>query len=168
MKQTSNPGQRNAVPEQSSLSYRETPASAAAVTLLSLFCQWLNWFAYEKLDYPWGFTLITPLILCIMYHFVQLDSVPERKPEDEKPHFTRRFVYIFAALLPFLVGVLITVLMLLSNPQISVFDPDEDYAGTIPEVIAIYAGRFTITSLYLMIFGIIDIPLLNMADNRKK
>lgn len=61
-------------PERSFLLYEERPLTAAAVTLMSFFCQWANWFCYEKLGYSWGFTLVTPLILCIMYHFVQLDA----------------------------------------------------------------------------------------------
>ena len=35
-------------PERSFLLYEERPLTAAAVTLMSFFCQWANWFCYEK------------------------------------------------------------------------------------------------------------------------
>ena len=154
--------------EESKLSYRETPVSAAVISVLSLFCQWANWFVYEKVNYPWGFTFVTPLILCLMYHFVQLDSSAENNGSSESSGLTRRFVYLFAAIVPLLTGILITVVMLIFSPDISVFNPDKDYTGTFREVIAVYAGRFAVTSLYLTVFGIIDMPILKSADSRKK
>lgn len=146
---------------ESFLAFRERPFTAAAVTLTSLFCQWLNWFAYEKIGYVWGITLVTPLILCAIYHFVQLDG-------DCEGSFSRRFVFIFAAAVPLLIGILLTVIMLLAAPEISVFSPEADYRGTVREIIATYAGRFMFTSLYLLIFALIDIPVLKITDRKRK
>lgn len=147
--------------EGSFLTFRERPFTAAAVTLTSLFSQWLNWFAYEKIGYVWGITLVTPLILCIIYHFVQLDG-------GRKGSFSRRFVFIFGVAVPLLTGVVLTVIMLVAAPEISVFSPDADYEGTVREIIATYAGRFIFTSLYLMIFAVIDIPVLKITERKRK
>lgn len=143
-----------------SLNYRGGVMSAAVVFVLSLFVQWLNWFAYDKLDYPWGITLVTPLILCVMYHFVAFDA-------GKNGNFSRRFLFLFAAVLPLVFGVLATVVMFLTNPDISTFNADADYKGSAAEIVSTYSGRFVITSLYLLIFGIIDIPLLKAFDRRE-
>ncbi len=147
--------------ERSFLTFRESPFTASAITLTSLFCQWLNWFAYEKIGYVWGITFVTPLILCAIYHFVQLDGGREGS-------FSRRFVFVFAAAVPFLAGILLTLTMLLTAPEISVFSPDTEYKGTVKEIIATYAGRFMFTSLYMMLFAAIDVPILKNIDRKRK
>ncbi len=43
--------------EKGVLKFRESPFTALVITVLSLFCQFLNWFAYEKISYAWGITL---------------------------------------------------------------------------------------------------------------
>ena len=134
---------------RSFLKFREEPLSGLLITVISLFCQWAVWFVYEKINYAWGFTLVTPLVLCIMYHFVQLDGGREGS-------FSRRFFFIFSVLVPLLLGVILTGIMLLAAPEISVFSPDAEYRGTVREIIAIYAGRFVFTSLYLLIFAVFD------------
>ena len=134
---------------RSFLKFREGPLSGLLITVISLFCQWAVWFVYEKINYAWGFTLVTPLVLCIMYHFVQLDGGREGS-------FSRRFFFIFSVLVPLLLGVILTGIMLLATPEISVFSPDAEYRGTVREIIAIYAGRFVFTSLYLLIFAVFD------------
>ena len=136
-------------PDRSFLSFRENVFTAVAVTAASLFCQWANWFVYEKINYAWGFTLVTPLVLCLMYHFVQLDG-------GRKDSFSRRFFFIFSVAVPLLFGILLTGIMLLSAPDISVFSPEAEYRGTVRETIATYAGRFIFTSLYLLVFAVID------------
>ena len=145
------------------LKFREGPLSGLLITVISLFCQWAVWFVYEKINYAWGFTLVTPLVLCMMYHFVQLDSGREGS-------FSRRFIFIFSAAVPLLTGVILTVIMLLAAHDISVFSPEAEYRGTVREIIATYAGRFVFTSLYLLIFGIIDALILKKhgQDSRRE
>ncbi|WP_297958796.1 hypothetical protein [uncultured Ruminococcus sp.] len=149
--------------ERSFLRFRERPFTALAVTAASLFCQWLNWFVYEKINYAWGITLVTPLVLCMMYHFVQLDS-------GQEGSFSGRFLFIFAVAVPLMSGIILTVIMLLAAPEISVFSPDAEYRGTVRETIATYAGRFVFTSLYLLIFGVIDALILKKhgQDSRRE
>ena len=137
------------------LKYGASPVSALVITILSLFCQWLNWFAFEKIDYPWQITLITPLLLCVMYHMVQLDAGSEGC-------FSRRFFYIFSAVVPLIIGILLSAAMFLADPTI--FDPDTPFHGSISESIASYSGRFIVTSLYLVVFGIIDKFLLRLME----
>ena len=139
--------------ERSFLKFRESPFTALAITVLSLFCQFINWFAYEKIGYAWGITLVTPLVLCAMYHFVQLDGGREGS-------FSRKFFFIFSVVIPLLVGILLTVIMLLAAPEISVFSPEAEYRGTVREAIATYAGRFIFTSLYLLIFAAVDAMIM--------
>ena len=140
------------------LRYGASPVSALVITISSLFCQWLNWFAFEKIDYPWQITLITPLLLCMMYHMVQLDAGSEGC-------FSRRFFYIFSAVVPLIIGVLLSAAMFLADPELSVFDPDTLFQGSIKESIASYSGRFIVTSLYLVVFGAIDKILLRNRHN---
>ncbi len=142
------------------MKYKESWVSALVITLLSLFCQWCNWFTFEKLNYSEKLTLFTPLILCIMYHLVQLDA-------GKDGCFSRRFFFIFSSAVPFLFGLVLTVIMLLLDPGISTFTPDEVYKGTIPEVVSVYAGRFMVTSLYIAVFALIDIPILKYIDRKR-
>ena len=150
---------KNDTQEESRLEYGETPLTATVIFFLSLFCQWGNWFIYEKLNYHWGFTLITPLVLCIAYHLIQLDAGGE--------NFSRRFFFIFSVIMPLAFGIILTVVMFVTNPDISNFNPDADYAGSVQEIIATYAGRFVITSLYLLIFAPIDRILFRRKGDRK-
>jgi hypothetical protein len=147
--------------ERSFLKFGESQFTALVITVLSLFCQFLNWFAYEKIGYAWGITLVTPLVLCVMYHAVQLDG-------GRKDSFSRRFFFIFSVVVPLLTGLLLTVIMLISAPEISVFSPEAEYKGTVRESIAIYAGRFLFTSLYLLIFAFIDRFILKRLDEKRK
>lgn len=140
--------------------YRQTWLTGIIIALLSLFVQWLNWFAFEKIGYNEKYTLLTPLILCFMYHLVQLDA-------GSRDGFSRKFFFLFSTAVPFAFGLILTLVMLLLDPGISTFNPDADYTGTIPEVISTYAGRFMITSLYLAVFALIDIPILKHIDVKR-
>lgn len=146
--------------DASFLRFRQGPLSAAAISLLSLFAQWVNWFALDKLDYSPYIALFTPLILCMMYHFVQLDG--------GAGSYSRKFVYVFSAIIPLIFGIVITLCIFLSAPDISTFNPQLEYGGTVKELISLYTSRFIISSLYIAVFGIIDIPILKVIDNRKK
>ena len=77
-------------------------------------------------------------------------------------------MFIFGVAVPLLAGVVLTVIMLTAAPEISVFSPEADYEGTVREVIATYAGRFIFTSLYLMIFAVIDIPVHKITERKRK
>lgn len=143
------------------MKYKESWISALVISILSLFCQWCNWFVFEKLDYNERITLVTPLILCIMYHLVQLDA-------GKEGCFSRRFFFMFSTAVPFLFGLVLTIVMLLLDPGISTFNPEEAYRGTIQEAISVYAGRFMITSLYMAVFALIDIPVLKYIDRKRE
>lgn len=143
------------------LSYGENPLSAIVITLISLFAQWANWFVYEKAGYSLGYTLVTPIVLCLMYHFVQLDA-------GKNDNFSRKFFFIFAVAVPLLFGILLTLLMFFTNPDISSFNSEAEYKGSVKEQIAVYSGRFIFTSLYLLIFAIADIPVLKYLDKKGK
>jgi hypothetical protein len=147
--------------EETPLRFRQSPFTAALITVLSLFCQFLNWFAFEKTGYPWWVALITPLLLCAMYHFVQLDS-------GGNSGHSRIFVFIFSAAVPLLLGIFLTLAVFLADPDISTFNPETEYRGTVRELISLYSGRTAVTSLYLCVFALIDIPLLRAAGKAGK
>lgn len=147
--------------ERNVMHYGQSWLSAVVITLLSLFSQWLNWFAFEKLEYGTSAALLTPLVLCFMYHLVQLDAGGENC-------FSRRFFFVFSAAVPFLICFVFSAVMLSVKPELSTFSPEADYAGTAPEVLTVYAGRFMITSLYLSAFALIDIPILKYIDRKRK
>lgn len=142
------------------MNYKQSWLTALVITLLSLFSQSLNWIAFEKIGYDEKFTLITPLILCFMYHLVQLDL-------GKKSGISRIFFFIFSCAAPFALGLILTIILVLTNFDISTFNPDVDYAGTVPEVTATYAGRFMVTSLYIAVFALIDIPILKHIDTKR-
>jgi hypothetical protein len=142
------------------MNYKQTWLTGAIIAILSLFAQTLNWVAYEKLGYSVVFTFITPLILCFMYHLVQLDA-------GGKSGFSRRFFFLFSVAVPFAAGLILTLVLLLLNPGISTFNPDADYTGTAQEIISVYAGRYMVTSLYMAIFALIDIPILRHVDAKR-
>lgn len=146
--------------EAAFLRFRQGPMSAVVISLMSLFAQWVNWFALDKLDYSPYIALFTPLILCLMYHFVQLDGGEGSYP--------RKFVYVFSAIIPLIFSVCVTLCIFLSAPDISTFNSRLEYSGTIKELISLYTSRFVISSLYIVIFGVIDIPILKAVDKRKK
>ena len=142
-------------------SFEQTPFTALVITLSSLFCQWVNWFAYEKINFDWSYTLFTPLILCLMYHLVQMEA-------GKNGNFSRKFFFIFSALIPFIFSVILFLVVFLLNPDISVFNAEIQYTGTIIENIATYLGRFCFTSLYLIVFALVDIPLLMLTEKFKE
>lgn len=146
--------------EAAFLRIRQGPMSAVVISLMSLFAQWLNWFALDRLNYSPYIALFTPLILCLMYHFVQLDCGEGGCP--------RKFIYVFSAIVPLIFSVCVTLYIFLSAPDISTFDPRLEYSGTVKELISLYTSRFVISSLYIVIFGVIDIPILKAIDKRKK
>ena len=147
--------------KKSVLDYKGNTVTASIIIVLSFFAQWLNWYAFEKIGYSWEFTLVTPLLLCLMYHFVQLDA-------GIYSNFSRKFFFVFSALVPLAVSIAISTAVYISYPHISSFDRNVCYSGTAPELIATYSGRFTITSLYLIIFAQIDIPVLKYTDRKRK
>ena len=143
------------------LSYRASFLSAIVIFISSLFCQWLNWFIYEKEGYAWGFALITPLVLCMMYHFVQLDA-------GRNGNFSRIFFFVFSAALPLAASAALALVMKRNYPELGIFGSDRGYSGSAEEKIALYAGRFVLTSAYLAVFAVIDVPLLRYADKKEK
>ena len=48
----------------------------------------------------------------------------------------------------------------------SPFDLDAEYTGSFRELAAVYSGRIVMTSAYLLIFAIIDIPILKRTDSK--
>lgn len=143
------------------LSYKASLFTALVITVMSLFMQWFIWFAYEKLDKEWYFNLVSPLVLCMMYHFVQLDA-------GKNGNFSRKFFFIFSIIVPLTLGIAVTLLIYVMNPDISVFNMDRDYEGTAKEIVITYAGRFIYTSLYMLIFAVIDIPVLRSIRRKGK
>ncbi|MBQ8296294.1 MAG: hypothetical protein IJX77_00755 [Ruminococcus sp.] len=144
------------------MQFTQSLKTGIIIAVLSLFAQTLNWVAFEKIGYDAKFTLLTPLILCFMYHLVQLDA------GSKEFNFSRRFFFGFSVALPFAAGLILTIVMLVLDPGISTFNPDADYTGTAPEIIATYAGRFMLTSLYMAVFALIDIPILKYLDRKRE
>ncbi|NLT10402.1 MAG: hypothetical protein GXY08_13040 [Ruminococcus sp.] len=141
------------------LKYGQGPFTALIIAICSIFMQWFLWFVYEKAGYSWGFNLVTPLILCMMYHCVQLDA-------GRQGNFSRRFCFFWGVIVPLIIGVGLTLFLFLRSPDMSPFSPDADYTGKPAEVIAIYSGRIVMTSIYLLIFAVIDVQILKRTDNK--
>ena len=76
-------------------------------------------------------------------------------------------MFIFSAAVPLLLGIFLTLAVFLGSPDISTFNPEAEYRGTAAELISLYSGRFAVTSLYLCVFALIDIPVLRACDKRR-
>lgn len=133
------------------LSYRAGFFTAIVIFALSMFAQWFNWYAFDKLAYEQIYVLFTPLILCMMYHFVQLDA-------GKHGNFSRQFFFSCAVGAPCIFSLILFFIT---------FDLDS-IDNSIRGTIAVYSARIMITSAYLLVFSVIDIPILRYLDKKEK
>lgn len=115
----------------------------------SLFSQWFLWFLHGKLEFPMPTLAVLPLLLCAMYHLMQMES-------GEGKLFRRGFVFRWTVLLPLVLGIALAVYMWGNFPDLAVFEYGAPLTGAPREIIACYAARFILTSLYLLIFSGLD------------
>ena len=69
-------------------------------------------------------------------------------------------------MIPLVIGTALTLILYLKYPEMSPFDLDAEYTGSFRELAAVYSGRIVMTSAYLLIFAIIDIPILKRTDSK--
>lgn len=133
------------------LTYPASCFSAAVIIVLSLFAHWVMWFAYLRSGMSKGAFLFMPLILCMMYHFVQLDA-------GRHGNFSREFFFICA------VGVPCILCLVLFFITFDLDSADISMRGTIAK----YSARIMFSSAYLIVFALIDIPVLRHLDKKEK
>lgn len=147
--------------ERSSLNYKAGFMSALVIFISSIFMYVMIWIAYEKLDYSEIYNFITPLILCFMYHGVMLDT-------DKNGSFSGKFFFIFSVIIPLLTSLALTGIMYAFYPDLSVFNNNTSYKAAPIETIAVYSGRIVYTSVYLLVFVLIDIPFIRKFKSERK
>ncbi len=131
------------------------------IAACSLFAQGVHWFVFEKVAFESAMLWLTPLILCMLYHFVMADS-GEGKP------YSRKFVFLCAVVIPLLLSIIGTLLIWLNYPHLSLFREGVAPDGSLPEVLGLLCGRITLTSTYMAVFTLPDLLLLKYLDGRKQ
>ncbi len=127
----------------------------------SLFLQLAHWIIYEIVEFPAVLLGFTPLLLCAAYHAVQSDA-------DENRRMSRRQFFFGAVFLPLLISILFSLGFFLHDPDMSIYhtaatESDNGFQVTA----AVYAGRISMTALYLLLFALIDIPLQRLQENHR-
>lgn len=121
----------------------------ALLTAGSLFAQTLLWVAYDYFRMQVWVMGALPLLICLLYHAVQLDSGTDKL-------MGRRFVFAGACLLPLLLGAALGLWMYWKYPGLEVFGGTGWGGGVIQETIAKYSARYLLTSGYLILFAGLD------------
>ncbi len=127
---------------------------------ISLFLHVLHWVIYEIIAFSWMICLITPLLLCLCYHGFQTDC-------EGTFGISRKQVFLGTVLIPFLMVIAVSVLLFINDPHMGLYAPNGQLTGSVPEKIALYAGRTVLSGLYVLIFSVIDIPILHWQDGRR-
>ena len=130
------------------------------VTLCSLLLQVMHWLIYTWTSFPAGLLAITPLLLCGIYHAYQADS-------SQNHGLKRLQVFLTAVLVPFLLSILVSALCYGFNPDLTVFHPMAVQERNAAEYLALFSGRISITSFYLLVFSAVDIPLQHWQESRR-
>ncbi len=131
------------------------------ITFSSLLLQLIHWLVYHFTAFPAQLLFLTPLILCAAYHAVQSDSLQNRG-------VSRWLCFFAAVLVPLLLSILVSVVVYLRAPDLPVFHPMLPQTPSFLGNIALFSGRLTITSFYLLVFSAIDVILLHWQDSRRK
>lgn len=129
----------------------------------SLALQLVYWLIYAVTEFPAVLLAVAPLLLCAIYHAIQHMPLEKRK-------LTRLAVFVSTALLPFVVSVIVSVVCYTRNPDLTVYHAWMDQVRDTEENVALYAGRMTITGVYLVVFAALDVPLQKLhtwAQNRE-
>lgn len=121
----------------------------ALLTAGSLFAQTLLWAAYDYFQMQVWVIGALPLLLCLLYHAVQLDSGAGRK-------MSRWFVFAGVCLVPLLIGAALGIGMYWKYPGLEVFGGTGWGGGVIQETVAKYSARYLLTSGYLILFAGLD------------
>ena len=120
--------------------------AAAALCTGSLFIQCIHWVIFEKAAFASSYLWFTPLVICLMYKLLTLDSKKEKG-------ISKLFVFGFGVALPLVISLAVSIYMIVSYPDLSVFSDTVQESGTARETIALYSGRMVLTSVYLAIFA---------------
>lgn len=137
--------------EKKCLKFKIGFSSAIVIFILSIFCHILNWYLYDKYGSLLEVMVISPLIFCMMYHFVQLDA-------GKQGEFYREFFFMCAVGAPCILSLIMFFITL----------DFESEVGSLRYTISAYSARIMLTSVYLIIFALIDIPILRHIDKKKK
>lgn len=117
------------------------------VFLGSLFLQIFCWAMYSVLSLRIWLCGLSAVITAILYHFLR---------KEEQTGLSRKGVFFAAILLPFLLGLTVTVVQLVKYPQLSLLSASLDGVSPLTELISLYAARLTLNGIPLLIFAAID------------
>ena len=141
------------------LSIRTTRGKAAVMTAASLFIQIIHWVVFDKVQFDSLYLWFTPLIFCLMYRLLMADC-------EKGGKISKGFIFSFTVAVPFLLAVLVSVYMIVSYPDISTFFATMEETGVLSETIALYSGRITLTSGYLLVYSLLDALIISRIWNK--
>lgn len=130
------------------------------MALSSLLLHVLHWAVYEITAFSVWFAAVTPLVLCLIYHLFQSYC-------EDGFHLSRKQVFCGTVLLPLIASVIISLLVFVNNPDLGLYASHGQFTGSFIEKIGLYSDRCIISGSYLLIFSLIDIPLLRLQDERR-
>ncbi len=130
------------------------------MALSSLLLHVLHWAAYEITAFSVWFAAVTPLVLCLVYHLFRLDC-------EESFHLSRKQVFLGTVLVPLIAAIVVSCLVFVNNPDLGLYANHGQFTGSFIEKVGLYSGRCIISGVYLLVFSIIDIPLLRLQDERR-
>lgn len=131
------------------------------ITLGSLFLQILHWLIYQWTAFPVQMLLLTPLLLCAAYHVCQSDTIENRG-------ISRRNVFFWGVLMPLFIAMLVSVICYVQSPSMALYHSSAEPIVGVVQMMALYAGRTVLTSMYLLIFAGLDGILLYLQDRRQE
>ena len=118
----------------------------AALLLGSLFVQIAAWAAYDFMELNMFMCGISVIVTALLYHGIQL---------EEGTGVSRKSVFFAAILVPFLLGVILTIVMLTQYPDLSQIGVESGNEKML-NLISLYSARLVINGAVLLLFAFAD------------
>ncbi|MGN0592569.1 MAG: hypothetical protein ACI4JQ_04935 [Ruminococcus sp.] len=128
---------------------------------IGLFLHLFHWVIYEVVAFSYGMIFFTPLLLCLCYHGFQTDC-------EASFGYSRKMVFFGTVLIPLLTALLVSGIVFVTHPHLGLYTSNGALTGSLPELVGLYAGRTMLSGIYVLIFSVIDIPLLYWQDRRRQ
>ena len=125
----------------------------SVLLLGSLFVQIAIWAIYSFLELNMFLCGISAIFTAMLYHGIQL---------EEETGLSRRGVFFATILTPFLMGVVVTVIMLVRYPDLS-----QTGENPLLQTISLYSARLTINGVVLLLFAFADSCYLRNRISRQ-
>lgn len=120
----------------------------------SLFVQIVMWAIYSYLKLDIVFCGISALVTAILYHGIQLEKGME---------LSRVSVFFATILVPFFIGIVATVYILVQYTDLS-----QTGGSELLQLVSLYGARLTINGAILLLFALADAFYLKIRGEKQK